>query len=465
MTIRALVFAFWLLFCGFDACLAWGQTNPPPPACQVEPISFDGWHAMRMANQWVSLTLVPQLGGRLMQVAFGGHAYLFVNPAYQGKEIPPSEGEPLGRWFNYGGDKIWPMPEGRMDEQHWAGPLSGPLDDGVYRLHEISKGARCAVRLDGPPDPRTGLQYTREISIGRRSPEISFHAVMKNAAGYPIRWSVQSVTQYDLSDAQQPSQYNHNFWAFTPANPHSAYLNQYHVRDGLAESRSFAVKGGIFTLHWLYFESEVWVDSPGGWLAAVDGATHYAMVERFHYDALAKYPGKATVIFYQNGPSPDFDAQGMPQFLHVNHQETPYYMEAEINSPMVTLAPGATYAFDTQWFPTRMEGTLSSVRYAGAIGKPFHATAVPGGVKLSGAFGVFFAGRLVAHFFDKQGVELGAAPLGPVNPLKLVRMNQVIQVPALAVRVSIHLQDNQGEDRGPLGEAGIEQIERAGHGS
>src|SRR5713101_660922 len=83
-------------------------------------------------------------------------------------------------WFNYGGDKLWPLPEGHGDEQHWPGPVADQLDDGAYDLKTISQAPACAVRLDGPVDPRTGLQYSREISLRSDSPEILFHAVMKN---------------------------------------------------------------------------------------------------------------------------------------------------------------------------------------------------------------------------------------------------------------------------------------------
>ena len=53
-----------------------------------------------------------------MQVTFAGHPYLFVNPKYDGKV---SAAESRAEWFNYGGDKLWLLPEGNDDEQHWAG--------------------------------------------------------------------------------------------------------------------------------------------------------------------------------------------------------------------------------------------------------------------------------------------------------------------------------------------------------
>ncbi len=115
-------------------------------ACQVTPTVFEGWKAQQISNDWVRLTIVPQLGGRLMQVSFGGHDFLFVNPKYKGKYISPAEA--AGRWINYGGDKIWPMPEGNEDEHHWV-LKSDPLDDGEYAYRITSQGERCAALLEG----------------------------------------------------------------------------------------------------------------------------------------------------------------------------------------------------------------------------------------------------------------------------------------------------------------------------
>ena len=52
--------------------------------------------------------------------------------------------------------------------------------NGAYDLKVISQGPACAVRLDGPADPTTGLQYSREIALPSNSTQISFHAVMRN---------------------------------------------------------------------------------------------------------------------------------------------------------------------------------------------------------------------------------------------------------------------------------------------
>jgi hypothetical protein len=139
----------WAMVMITPPLLAQQSAQHPPAPCAIRSVEFDGWQAKEVANDWVRLTFVPQLGGRLMQVAFDGHSYLFVNPVYKGKYISPDEAG--GRWINYGGDKIWPLPEGNADEQHWNG-ASTALDDGDYTFAIVSQSPRCIVRLQGPPD-------------------------------------------------------------------------------------------------------------------------------------------------------------------------------------------------------------------------------------------------------------------------------------------------------------------------
>ena len=416
-------------------------------------MDYHGWKATRLSNKWISLVFVPQVGGRLMQVSFGDHDYLFANPRYYGQYLPPSEGAAKGKWFNYGGDKIWPLPEGNEDESHWV-VASDQLDDGVYELRDISEGGRCAVQLQGPPDERTGLQYSREVSIDSDSPRISFHAIMKNIAAHPVRWAVQSVTQYDTAKRGEPSNYNRDFWAFTPVRSASAFNRQFDVHTGPVDHPSYSVRDNrLFVLRWAYLEGEVGIDSLAGWVTLVDGSSNYAMVERFAVDPKAEYPDGASVIFYLNGPTLRLNNKGMPEITSTRIEETPYYMEAELNSPLVTLLPGNTYTFDSEWLPTRASSEFFDVSHPGLVGTPLLATRVTGGVRLRGSFGVFFPGRLVARCYDLRGVYLNPYPLVDVSPLEPASLESTIGAAVDCARVSVHLIDARGLDRGSLGEA------------
>jgi hypothetical protein len=429
------------------------NVGPPSTGCRVEQINYQGWQAQHVSNAWVELIFVPQNGGRLMQVIFDGHPFLFVNRKYSGKYLPPSKTE----WFNYGGDKLWVLPEGTEDEQHWAGN-SDLLDDAPYDFKVLSQVERCEVSLTGPADPQTGLQFMRTISLGTDSPLITFHAVMKNTSGHPIEWSMQSVSQYDTADAKSPAHHNKNFWGFTATNSLSSYLNQYHVKFGPAENSAAQVRAnGLFAVHYMPLAAELWVDSKEGWLAVVDGDTGYAMVERFHYDDTKPYPGKASVIFWTNGAQLHQHPDGTTTFSDSDDGPPALYMEAELNSPMARLDPGQSYHFDTEWLPTRGSASFRGVSDAGVILNPLRAAQTEAKeIALTGAFGVFFSGKLVAHLYDGRGVAMGIRELGRVEPQDAVKLQTDLKDAAQTARISLHLVDANGLDRGALGEVAVD---------
>jgi hypothetical protein len=434
--------------------ITFAQSNQPASAgCRVEPVEYKGWHAQQISNRWVKTIFAPQNGGRMIQVIFAGHSYLFVNPKLAGKYLPPSSNQ----WFNYGGDKLWLLPEGNNDEQHWPGN-SDVLDDGPFSFRKISEGQRCEVELTSPSDPQTGIQFTRTIRLDADSPRIAFHASMKNVTGHTLEWSMQSVSQYDTSlpgaqGSESPAAMNHDFWTFTPANRSSSYLNRYHVRFGPAENPAVSVRDdGLFNVHYVHMAAELWIDSTDGWLAVVDGKSQYAMVERFQYEDTKPYPGKASVIFWTNGPESRLNSEGVLS-LSNDPDASPYYLEAELNSPMCRLRPGESCSFDTEWFPTRSGADFHGVTDAGILIRPLKATLKDNGkIDLSASFGVFFSGRLVARVYDEHGHVAATTPVADVNPGEPVSLDTEIASPGKSSRVSLHLVDDNGVDRGALQE-------------
>ena len=429
------------------------SSSTPNPDCHIEAVDFEGWQAQQISNRWVQLVVVPQNGGRLMQVTFAGHPYLFVNPKFAGKYFPPTQ----GKWFNYGGDKLWLLPEGNNDEQHWVGD-SDVIDDGPFSFRKLSEGQRCEVELTGPSDPQTGIQFVRTIRVDADSPRIHFHALMKNTTGHSIEWSMQSVSQYDTgnSDANGASRFNRDFWTFAPANRASSYLNRYHVRFGPAENSAASVReDGLFMLHYVHMAAELWLDSTDGWLAVVDGSSRYGMVERFQFEESRAYPGKASVIFWTNGPEVKMSQDGEPS-IPLAEDGGPHYLEAELNSPLCRLRAGESCSFDTEWFPTRTGSEFHGVSDAGIVIHPLRVTALQNDkIGLEGSFGVFFSGRLVAHLYDERGAKLGTMPVADVSPTEATAIKTEISAPGKVGRLSLHLEDSNGLDRGALAEVAV----------
>jgi len=92
--------------------------------------------------------------------------------------------------------------------------------------------------------------------------------------------------------------------------------------------------------------------------------------------------------------------------------------------------------------------------------RPLRATLLENGkVGLSGTFGVFFAGRLVAHFYNEHGTELDSVFVADVDPVKLVSLETEIAPPAKPARISLHLEDSNGLDRGSLQEVRVGAFE------
>ena len=459
----AAVFMVTILFCLGRTSPAIAQTAPQTKSsgnahCNVKSIDYKGWKTQKISNHWVQLIIVPQNGGRLMQVTFNGHDYLFVNPKLAGKYLPPTQ----DHWFNYGGDKLWLLPEGDDDEQHWRDG-SDLLDDGEFAFRKLSDEKNCSVELTGPADPESGIQFTRTIRLDSDSPHIAFRASMKNVSGHSVHWSMQSVSQYDTGNRKDSSSSNPDIWGFTPANSSSGYLNHYHVRTGPAANPAATVRDdGLFALHYSHLAAEFWMDSTDGWLAVVDGSSRYAMVERFQYEEHKPYPGKASVIFWTNGPQFRFNSDGVASITEEEDGISPFYMEAEINSPMCRLRPGEARELETDWFPTRADIEFRGVTDAGIITKPLRAATLENGkVKLAGSFGVFFQGKLVAHFYNQQGSSIATLPLADVSPTNLAVLDLEAAPQGKPTRVSLHLEDQNGLDRGGLQEVPIRMGENS----
>ena len=415
--------------------------------CTVMPVNYRGWKATELANKWVKLYVVPEVGGRLMQVNFGGHDLLYIDPKFAGQVFPL--GEQRGGDHNYGGDKINPLPEGGQDEQHWSG-FGGYVDYAPNTLKVLAREPNhCAVRLTGPYN-EIGQRYIRDIEIDGETPLIHFHNVMENVSGFPQAWSEQTITEYAVSEPAGSENLDKNFYGVTVVNPKSAYTDKpYHVRTGPQDNPAFEVKDGTLRVHWNDIMQEVWIDSPSGWLAAVNGETGYTVVERHDIDHTHSYPGDASIIFYSSGPPRV--RPGTPANTEESRREGPF-MEAEVNSPMVDLKPGETYAMDTTWYPTRMNQDFKTTTWSGVIGQPLAANRKPDGIELTGDFGVFYHGTLVAHIYPRRKKD-NTIKVMDVTPTEEVHLQTTIAAPSdTTSRISIHLVDDKGIDRGPLGE-------------
>ncbi len=323
------------------------QANTALAQCQVEKVNYRGWDALKLSNKLVEAYVVPEIGGRIIQFVFDGHEYLFVNDKLAGKVLPYKEKE----WNNYGGDKLWPAPQGWDGPHQWPGPGDPVLDSGRFSCEIVrSAGKEASVRVTSPPDrERTGIQFSRLVSLKAGQPNLLFENTMTNVTDHKVSWGIWSVTQIDASNPAGEG-YNDQLDFYCSLNPRSLFSKKYCVLYGLVNNFAWKpdYERNLFRGHYNYLVGKVGIDSPGGWLASVDGKSGYALVQRYTYYPRRKYPDDSSVEFWINGAGSFIAAKQLSEG-EPDPETTPYLFEMEILSPLVSLRPGESYTFKTEW--------------------------------------------------------------------------------------------------------------------
>ena len=395
---------------------------------------FHGWDAAFLENDFVRVTVVPDLGGRIMAYDLGGYPFLFTDPALHGKLFSAEEHQgdgSLAAWKNYGGDKTWPAPQGWDNDEQWHGPPDPVLDAGRYRLDDLAVRDDTAVaQVISPPDPRTGLQITRRITLHPHSSRLRLDLSFKNTTERPIRWSIWDVTQLNAGRRNPDGQWeiNPQCHVTTPVNPNSTFPRGYNVMFGRDDNPQWQVRDGLFTADYQFQIGKVGLDSTAGWIAFANSESQVVLVERFAYQSDSDYP--------DGGASVEVWTIGSGEVGNLNYEGSGLYlMEVEILSPLYTIPPGESVSFAIEWGACR----CGAVRHASEGGACSLASAAPDGafdhIRFDG--GVFDAGNLELVWLDGDEQIIAARPLGSVDPLSRIQIDRKERRPDQAARLEV----------------------------
>jgi len=477
MTVRTLLFRMLLCVGAFTVLTAVTEIGQAMPArigttagrepnttlqvqsesflARVETVNYKGWNAYRLSNNLVTLIVVPDIGGRAIQLQIGKKELFFVNSAFAGKVLPESENNPKAGFANYGGDKLWPAPEGWLSDQEWPSIPYFVLDGSRYQAEIVANTSQeVALRVTSPGDPRTGIQFARTYHVYAGITRVRVDEVMRNVSRRQIRWGMWHLVQHDAADINDPSKPNPDFYMFVPLNPHSRYPEGYNHMYGDARHPSYDVvaDGKMLRAHYLYRVGKIGVDSNRGWYAVVNGQKQTCFVETFKYFAEEEYPDNASVEAWNDGPG-IIHRDPFDQILKNDSKETPYFFESEIMSPFITLSPGEEHLFTVEWAVTNLPPIVVDSKWIGVVSEPLRATASGNSVLLTGVFGVYSPGTLEAIFYDEHGVVLLQRKLLDVDPRATVKLNQNVELPPGTFRISICVRAADGENLGFLGNA------------
>jgi hypothetical protein len=406
---------------------------------QIEKADFRGWRAVYLRNGLVTLAAVPDIGGRLMAYDLGSYPYLFVDAGLAGKLFTLEENQgdgSLAAWKNYGGDKTWPSPQGWQGDDQWHGPPDPILDTGRYSVTRLESGPGFAtIQMASPPDPRTGIQITRQATLNAGSSRVALDLTFTNVSDRPVRWSIWDVVQLraerELPDGRLAPELA--CLVTVPLNPRSRFPKGYNVMFGDEDNPQWDVdlERGLFVGRYRWEIGKVAIDSQSGWISFCNEAAGYAFVERFKV-----FPGEG---YPDRGATVECWTVGRGRVANLDYETSNIYlMETEVLSPLYDFQTGESRSFSIEWGASRCPGVVIDVGEAGCTAR-FEIEIAGDIVRLSGAFGVFDQGILSLAWKRRDGRLLETAALGRVGPLEVVILEREIEQPAGAAAVELQV--------------------------
>jgi hypothetical protein len=398
-----------------------------------------GWKAIECHTGSIWLHVVPELGGRIVNYQLGAHHFLWINPLLAGSNPPPTRLNSNGGWLNWGGDKLWLAPQGWHDDTKWPGPPDPVIDGGPYSVEAIKERDGGGIRLTSGTGAASGMQLSRVLRLEEGTSHLRVTATMTNISDRTRRWGIWSVTQVDACSRSRQD-WNRNLRAYVPAHPKSAYLKGYRVLYGADDNPQFSGDGELVSMHYQRIVGKIGIDSPGSWIAVVDGESGKVLVQSMPYEKDREYPDGATVEIWTNGLGM-LSAYGRTAQMPESVEENPYLIESELLGPLTTLAPGESASLAYDWYAATIGVDLNHVHRVidcsnvGCVVRPLSVSA--DGV-MSGHFGCFCDGYAALEFFGEDGQRIGPPrEVGSVSMLSPLYLSGTLAAPDNALDVTL----------------------------
>lgn len=354
---------------------------------------YKGWDVKSLVHRFLTLRVAPELGGRILQVEMDGHEFLFVNPLLEGVIPDETRLGVNGSWLNFGGEKIWPAPQGWDASEQWPGPPDPVLDSGIYDVSTVSDDENgVALMLQSPFDERTGLQIKRKISLEKNRSAILIEASFVNNTNKPLRWSLWPVVQMNT-----PGECEGRYRVICPVNHNSKFEQGYKVMHGLANSPQNQHDAfGNVVVSYQYLVGKIGLDADAGWMAMLDGVSGKVFVLRFDCEGDVVYPEDTSMQVWTQGRGIIFSRNRIAEFVNDKVQNPPY-LEMEILSPIKEIEPGKHIQFNYKMLCTTISPcneSICSVNSLAVIACPLNQEIIGENTIISARYGVFREGKI-----------------------------------------------------------------------
>lgn len=150
--------------------------------------AFKGWPAYVLRQDGLTLSLVPDVGGRLMGIQFLGQELCFVHPALEGRSYAGGEAgwtELCGDWDFplWGGGKTWIAPESAWP----GGAPHRDLDSLAWQVREVwCTSESMGVDVESPVCRVSGLQVRRRLTLAADGPRWTIEHAVRNGSATDI---------------------------------------------------------------------------------------------------------------------------------------------------------------------------------------------------------------------------------------------------------------------------------------
>ena len=393
---------------------------------------FYGWDSLTLHAPYARLDVVPELGGKIMGYELRGFQILWHDPVGEGK-IYENEGYGYGEsFFNPGGAKVWPAPQGWSGSGEWPGPPDNVLDGSPYEV--VSDDT--SISVTSPPDNgegRTGLQFKHTYSLRNSSGMADLNLSMTNVVDRPVTWSLWHLATVPV---------NREATVYVPVNK-----GNWHVMFGDTENPQWlGVENGLFRAKYDKRVGKIGLKAREGWVAWHDEENDVVFTIMFPVKKGADYPdGGSNVEIWTAGEG---TISVNNEEIHSEYKPETAMMELEVLGPLTRLNPNDSSSLDVTWASCRCSGVADITSHGVVAQKPF----VEDGI-VKAKFGVFYGGYLMIEYIDKNGNRKGLKNFMEVSPLSEVIVNQETEYfSSFSDGVRYHIQPYGQSEMGLLGE-------------
>jgi len=389
--------------------------------------TYKGWNVRTLENKLIKLHVAPELGGRIIQLEMNGYEFLFVNPSLFGqKPVYTSLGE-YGKWQNFGGEKIWPAPQGWNSPNQWPGPPDPVIDSGAYDIQysdEPKSGSK--VKLTGTFDRHTGLQIERDIVLSGNRSEVTANVTFTNQSNVTRTWSVWPVCQLNTSEISSDNRYK----IVCPTNPESRFSRGFKVMHGLVNNPQFKINSsGYLEVGYQYIVGKIGVDTVANWVAFIDEDKGKVFVLKFRLQADQSYPDHTSVQIWTQGKGMIYSRNQIREFGD-DRKLNPPYMEIELLSPLQEIHPGKNIKFEYRMLTATIPSweTIKEITEIGIIASPLNVEHTENEIYIKAKYGVFSKGTIsvgLKEFPNEKSVVIYNKQVSPEEGIDItVGFNQ-----------------------------------------